>query len=236
MRWMPRNARIVLNDLQFSQATKVAVVREFALLQRDPRRIAKFHLVSVASVYRWKNCQELVESAVRRTSIKVLLAELIAAEVTLQWMGLERWVYSVERGDLSDKPGVIEALRVARSIERQSLRPGPALSIPKEVVYGFIRDRMKDFPTAVACEAFGIARSGYYAWLRRASATRYSEDKNLRSAIAGVVAELGASASYRRISERLSLKGMVCSRHRVRRLIECPEPLEWKASSSVVVP
>ncbi|WP_202843207.1 hypothetical protein [Luteimonas saliphila] len=217
----------MLDDHQFSQTTKVAVVRDFAVLRRDARRIAKSHFVSVASVYRWKDCPELIESAVQRTSIEVLRAELMAAEVALHWMGMSRWVSSVRREDLSEKAAIIEALRGNRLIEQQVRQLRPVPSIPREAVYEFIRDRMSDLPTAAACNAFEIARSGYYAWLRHGSRTRDVEDKKLRSAIAGVVSELGEPISYRRISESLRIKGIVCSRHRVKRLLECPGTLEW---------
>lgn len=211
----------MLNDLQFAEATKVAVVREFALLHRHPRRVANAYAVSVASVYRWKDVPELVETAIRRTSIKVLRAELMAAEATLQWMGLGRWVPSIARDDLTDKLELIDAIRWARLIERQAEPPGPVPHTSKEAVYRFIRDRMSDFPAATACKAFGVARSGYYAWLR-GGGKRFDEDQKLRSAIVSLVAELGGSASYRRISEGLRANGMVCSRHRVKKLLDGP--------------
>lgn len=233
MHGRPRSdAWLVISDLQVSETTKVAVVQEFALLQRSAHRVADSYLVAVASVYRWKDCPELVERALRRTSVKVLRAELMAAEASLHWMGRGDSCSSVEP---SDKAGILEALRVARFLERQALRFGAPPSVPGEVVYEFIRDRMSDVPAAAACRAFGVARSGYYAWCRRGSETRHSVDRRLRSAISGVVAELGEPASYRRISERLRLKGLVCSRHRVRRLIECPESPRCKNSSSQVV-
>lgn len=211
----------MLNDLQFAEATKVAVVREFALLHRHPRRVASAYAVSVASVYRWKDVPELVEAAKRRTSIKVLRAELVAAEATLQWVGLGRWVSSVARDGAMDKSTLIDAIGFARLVERQATRPGSVSPISKEAVYRFIRDRMSDFPVATACKAFGVARSGYYAWLC-GGGKRFEEDQKLRSEIAGLVAELGGSASYRRISEGLRAKGVICSRHRVKRLLDGP--------------
>lgn len=177
--------------------------------------------MSVASVYRWKNVPELLDTATRRTSIKVLRAELMAAQATLQWMGLGRWVPSVARDDLIDKSALIDAIRWARLIERQAVPSGPVPPISKEAVYRFIRDRMSDFPAATACKAFGVARSGYYAWLC-GGGKRFDEDQKLRLAIVGLAAELGGSASYRRISERLRASGMVCSRHRVKKLLDGP--------------
>lgn len=210
----------MLNDLQFAEATKVAVVREFALLHRHPRRVASAYAVSLASVYRWKDDPALVETATRRTSVKVLRAELIAAEATLQWMGLGRWVSSVTRDGLIDKSALIDAIRGARRMERQAVPPRSVRHVSREAVYRFIRDRMGEFPAATACKAFGIARSGYYAWLR-CGGKRFDEDQKLRSAIVDLVDELGGSASYRRISERLRSNGVVCSRHRVKRLLDC---------------
>ncbi|GHD68866.1 hypothetical protein GCM10007164_11090 [Luteimonas padinae] len=223
-----------MSELEVADATKVAVVREFALLQRDAQRVAESYGVSVASVYRWEKCSELVECALKHTSVQVLRAELLAAEAALQWIGREDSLSSVERIGVG-KSELLEALRVARVLERQALRFG-ASPVPAEVAYAFIRDRMNDFPAAMACRAFGVARSGYYAWLRRSSETRFSEDRRLRSAIASVVEEIGVRASYRRISERLRLEGLVCSRHRVKRLTERGERVGSASSSSGFAP
>lgn len=86
-------------------------------------------------------------------------------------------------------------------------------------MYAFIRDEMSDVPAAVSCKAFGIARSGYYAWLRRTTETRYSEGERMRVQIAQTATKLGDHASYRRISEHLRSTGVICSRHRVKALM-----------------
>lgn len=224
-----------MSELEVADATKVAVVREFALLRRDALRVAATYGVSVASVYRWEKCRELVERALERTSIEVLRAELLATEAALQWIGRYGSRPSVEGSGVGGKMEIAEALRVARVLERQALRSG-ASPVPAEVAYEFIRDRMNSFPAATACRAFGVARSGYYAWLRRASETRFSEDRRLRSAIASVVEQVGERASYRRISERLRLEGLVCSRHRVKRLVECGERVGSVGTSSGFAP
>lgn len=121
-------------------------------------------------------------------------------------------------GSENEKLVLIEALRIARSLAKG--RPSHATQgIPAEIMYAFIRDEMSDVPAAVSCKAFGIARSGYYAWLRRTTETRYSEGERMRVQIAQTATKLGDHASYRRISEHLRSTGVICSRHRVKALM-----------------
>lgn len=220
-----------MSEVEVADATKVAVVREFVLLHRDAQRVADSYGVSVASVYRWEKCPELVERALKRISIQLLRAELVAAEVTLQWVGWDGLRPSLGKRCVAGKARIVEEIRISRLLERQALRFGKS-PVPVEVIYQFMRDRMDEFPAAMACRAFGVARSGYYVWLKRTSETRFAEDERLRSAIACMVEEIGEGASYRKISACLRLEGLVCSRHRVKRLIECGERVSARSVSS----
>lgn len=215
----------MISDTAISDSTKLTVVRECALLHRPVQSVADSHEVSIASAYRWAGNAELIARALEGTSIQLLRAELLAAEAVLRWMGWEEWhVRPLMRqgrsapGGEDEKLALLDALRIARSLAKDRPSHG-AQGIPAEIMYAFIRDEMSDVPVAVSCKAFGVARSGYYAWLRRTTETRYSEGERMRVQIAETVASLGDHASFRQISEHLRSTGMICSRHRVKALM-----------------
>lgn len=216
---------MLISDTAISDSTKLKVVRECALLQHPVQSVAESYGVSTASAYRWASNAELIARALEGISIQTLRIELQAAEAVLRWMGWDEWGGQLSKGRSAsssedEKTALLEALRIARSLAKGSRRSSCAApSVPVEVVYVFIRDKMGDASVAVSCKAFGVARSGYYAWLRRTSETRYRESARVRVLIAQTAAMLGDYASYRRISEHLRSIGVVCSRHRVKTLM-----------------
>jgi len=54
--------------------------------------------------------------------------------------------------------------RAARSVRRK---------------YEFIKANQKKYDTRMMCRLLGVARSGYYAWLRKPNSNRELEDKRL---------------------------------------------------------
>lgn len=45
--------------------------------------------------------------------------------------------------------------------------------------YEFIKANQKKYDTRMMCRLLGVARSGYYAWLRKPNSNRELEDKRL---------------------------------------------------------
>ena len=208
-----------------SEPTKFAVVRECALLHRPVKAVARSYGVSAASEYRWVSNALLVDQAFDETPLSSLRIELMAVEALLRRIGWNEDLLQMPRKPGShsgedEKRVTVERLRIARSMVRaRSGWLSSASSIPTEIKYALIRDDMVGVPISSACDAFGVAKSGYYAWLRRTSETRYSKGERMRVLIARAAATLGDKASYRRISEHLRSAGVVCSRHRVKTLM-----------------
>lgn len=85
--------------------------------------------------------------------------------------------------------------------------------------YEFIKANPKKYDARMMCRLLGVARSGYYAWLRKPNSDRELEDKRL---IRLIRASFGASQGVygaTRVFLDLREAGETCSKHRVARLI-----------------
>ena len=69
------------------------------------------------------------------------------------------------------------------------------------------------------CEAFGVSRSGYYAWLRRPESQRNADDKALSELIKTIHEESRGEYGSPKIHEELRRRGTRCGRKRVVRLM-----------------
>jgi len=94
--------------------------------------------------------------------------------------------------------------RAARSVRRK---------------YEFIKANQKKYDTRMMCRLLGVARSGYYAWLRKPNSNRELEDKRLLRLIrASFDASQGVYGAPRVFLD-LREAGETCSKHRVARLM-----------------
>lgn len=69
------------------------------------------------------------------------------------------------------------------------------------------------------CGAFGVSRSGYYAWLRRPESQRKADDKALSELIKTIHEESRGEYGSPKIHEELRRRGTRCGRKRVVRLM-----------------
>jgi putative transposase len=85
--------------------------------------------------------------------------------------------------------------------------------------YEFIKANQKKYDTRMMCRLLGVARSGYYAWLRKPNSDRELEDKRLlrliRASFEGSQRVYGAPRVFLDLREA----GEACSKHRVARLM-----------------
>ena len=77
----------------------------------------------------------------------------------------------------------------------------------------------KDYALSELCQAFGVSRSGYYAWRERAPSTRQEANARLLDEIQTL--RQGEEVCYGspRMTEELQGRGHACSENRVARLM-----------------
>ncbi len=85
--------------------------------------------------------------------------------------------------------------------------------------YEFIKANQKKFDTRMMCRLLGVARSGYYAWLRKPNSDRELEDKRLLRLIRASFAASQGVYGAPRVFLDLREAGETCSKHRVARLM-----------------
>ncbi len=81
--------------------------------------------------------------------------------------------------------------------------------------YRFIHAEQANFPITVLCRVLGVARSGYYGWLRRGVSARQQADQALTERI--TVLHQGSRGTYGspRVHAALTADGVRCGRKRV---------------------
>jgi putative transposase len=86
-------------------------------------------------------------------------------------------------------------------------------------IYELIKNNRQQFRVQVLCRVFGLAPSGYYAWLRKPVSDRGLEDAHLLRLIrASYTASQGSYGAPRAFLD-LREAGEGCSKHRVARLM-----------------
>ena len=76
------------------------------------------------------------------------------------------------------------------------------------------------FPVAVVCQALGVSRAGYYAYVRGAAGPREQEDARLRPLVRQIFWEHKRRYGARRIAVELTARGEACGPGRVARLLK----------------
>jgi len=87
------------------------------------------------------------------------------------------------------------------------------------VKFGFIVKHRGLWPTAWLCEALGVSRGGFYAWLTRPPSPRSRRDEALGAKIRASFLQSDRTYGARRVWHDLPAEGEVCGLHRVERLM-----------------
>jgi transposase InsO family protein len=87
------------------------------------------------------------------------------------------------------------------------------------VKYAFIQREQAQYPVACLCQVMGVARSGYYAWLKGSPTQREMANHQLAEQIREVHAQSRGTYGYPRVHAELRARGAVCTRKRVARLM-----------------
>ena len=85
--------------------------------------------------------------------------------------------------------------------------------------FGFIAKRRGIWPVLWMCEALGVSRGGFYAWLTRPRSQRSRDDDELGAKVRASF--LGSDRTYgaRRVWRDLLTEGISCGLHRIERLM-----------------
>lgn len=76
-----------------------------------------------------------------------------------------------------------------------------------------------EFPVQQLCALLAVARSGYYAWLRRKPGRRARDNQQLLQRIKAIHAQSRQSYGSPRVTRQLRKENQPCGRHRVARLM-----------------
>jgi putative transposase len=85
--------------------------------------------------------------------------------------------------------------------------------------FGFIAKHRGIWPARWLCEALGVSRGGFYAWLTRPRSQRSRSDEELGVKVRASFLASGRAYGARRVWRDLLTEGMSCGLHRIERLM-----------------
>ena len=85
--------------------------------------------------------------------------------------------------------------------------------------FGFIAKHRAIWPIKWLCEALGVSRSGFHAWLTRSPSQRAREDEALSLKVRSSFLDSDRTYGARRVWHDLLADGTLCGLHRVERLM-----------------
>jgi putative transposase len=85
--------------------------------------------------------------------------------------------------------------------------------------FGFIAKHRSIWPVAWLCEALGVSRSGFHAWLGRGPSTRARTDEALAPTIRSSFTASARTYGARRVWRDVLETGLSCGLHRIERLM-----------------
>jgi len=88
------------------------------------------------------------------------------------------------------------------------------------VKFGFVARHRGIWPVAWICEALGVSRAGFYAWLTRSPSRRSRENEMLSTKVRQSFIDSDRTYGARRVWHDLIAEGVVCGLHRVERLMK----------------
>ena len=85
--------------------------------------------------------------------------------------------------------------------------------------FGFIAKHRGIWPTRWLCEALGVSRGGYYAWLTRPRSQRSRSDEELSAKVRASFLASDRTYGARRVWHDLLAEGVSCGLHQIERLM-----------------
>jgi putative transposase len=87
------------------------------------------------------------------------------------------------------------------------------------VKFGFIAKHRGIWPAAWLCEALGVSRGGFYAWLTRPRSQRSRSDEELSAKVRASFLSSDRTYGARRVWHDMLAEGVSCGLHRIERLM-----------------
>jgi len=88
------------------------------------------------------------------------------------------------------------------------------------VKFGFVAKHRVAWPVGMLCEALGVSRSGFYAWLMRPRSRRSLEDERLTELARRSFLDSDRTYGARRVWRDVLASGQRCGLHRIERLMQ----------------
>ena len=85
--------------------------------------------------------------------------------------------------------------------------------------FGFIAKHRNVWPVAWLCEAMGVSRSGFHAWLNRSPSARSRSDEAVGQQVKASFLASDRTYGARRVWRDLLADGVECGLHRIERLM-----------------
>ncbi len=85
--------------------------------------------------------------------------------------------------------------------------------------FGFIAKHRSVWPVAWLCEALGVSRSGFHAWLKRGLCARSREDEAIMPAVRASFVASARTYGARRVWRDVLEAGFSCGLHKIERLM-----------------
>jgi len=87
------------------------------------------------------------------------------------------------------------------------------------VKFGFIAKHRGVWPAGWLCEALGVSRGGFYAWLTRPRSQRSRSDEELGAKVRASFVASERTYGARRVWKDMLAEGLSCGLHRIERLM-----------------
>ena len=123
------------------------------------------------------------------------------------------------------KPEQLEIAQLKREVvrlkaERDILKKAAAYFAKEiDVKFGLIAKHRGIWPAGWLCEALGVSRGGFYAWLTRPPSQRSRSDEELGAKVRASFLASDRTYGARRVWHDLLAEGVSCGLHRIERLM-----------------
>ncbi|MFZ0872080.1 MAG: IS3 family transposase [Rhodanobacter sp.] len=175
---------------------------------------------------------EFKREAVRLVMERGVAIGQAARDLDLHENVLRKWVRELTadpqhafpgQGQLKPEQAEIDQLRkeVAKlKMERDILKKGRGLFRQGvDVKFGFVAKHRGAWPVAMVCEALGVSRSGFYAWLTRPRSRRSLDDEVIGRQTRLSFVDSDRTYGARRVWRDVLEAGHQCGLHRIERLM-----------------